>query len=210
MNLKEVIDKNSLFIKQNLLTLALGLVGLILFSYGLISLFLSLGSTREDIVFEAKENNSENISNSSENQDIKSVNLTVDIEGSVVRPGVYHLPLDSRVQDVLLAAGGLAADADRDFISKNINLATKLSDGAKIYIPGIGEDTKSITGDIMGEQININTASEEILDSLPGIGPVTIQKIVSSRPYSSIDDLLDKKIVGSKVFSEIKEKISVY
>ncbi|MBI2049700.1 ComEA family DNA-binding protein [Candidatus Roizmanbacteria bacterium] len=204
MEANELFERYKPLVKQNLLILALGLAGLILFGYGLISFFLSSHSVEEDIVFEAKEENLENI----------SVNLTIDIEGSVVKPGVYLLPLNSRVKDALVIAGGLSANADRDFISKSINLATKLSDGAKIYIPRIGENvtvsTTSIIGSIVSEQININTATEEMLDSLPGVGPATIEKIINGRPYSSINDLLDKKVVGSKVFSDIKEKITAY
>ena len=74
----------------------------------------------------------------------------------------------------------------------------------------MGTGTTSTTGSIANSQININAASEQELDSLPGIGPIYAQKIINGRPYSSIDELLSKKIVGSKVFEEIKEKITVY
>lgn len=202
MDAHELFDRYKPFVKQNLLILASGLAGLILFVYGLISLFLGSPSSQQDIVFEAKDGGSD--------QNIKNNNLTVDIAGSVVSPGVYRLPPDSRIQDALVAAGGLSAYADRNFISKNINLATKLSDGAKIYLPGIGESENSLTNITGNTQININSATEQELDGLPGIGPATIQKILSGRPYSSISELLDKKIVGSKVFSQIKDKISLY
>lgn len=210
MDLRELFDKYKPFVRQNLLILASGLAGLTLFIYGLISLFLGSSPSQQDIVFEAKDSNSENISNFSKDQNVKSSNLTIDIAGSVVSPGVYHLPLNSRIQDALVAAGGLSSSADRNFISKNINLATKLSDGAKIYLPRIGESELGLTSITGNRQININSATEQELDSLPGIGPATIQKIVSGRPYSSISDLLDRKIVGGKVFSEIQDKISLY
>lgn len=218
MDSQELFDKYKMFVKQNLLILALGFVGLTLFVYGLISLFFASSSTlsaSQDILFEANDSNSENIPISPK-EEKPTASLTVDIEGSVVSPGVYQLPLDSRIQDALVAAGGLSGSADRDYIAKAINLATKLSDGSKIYIPKIGETDKSIgigTTEVMGRlltQINVNSASEQDLDSLPGIGPVTAQKIMNGRPYSSINDLLDKKIVGSKVFDQIKEKITVY
>lgn len=194
--------------RKNLLILGLFFVGLIFLGYGLIALIGSSNSS-QDVLFEAKEARPENL---------KVTNITVDIEGSVVKPGVYHLPLDSRIQEAISAAGDLSEFADRDWLAKNLNLAVKLTDGAKIYIPRIGED-KSITGvkgaSVAGSeggfsQVNINTANKEILDSLPGIGPVTAQKIITGRPYNSIDDLLNRKIVGSKIFSQIKEKIMVY
>lgn len=216
MDLQTFVDKYYPLLKQHWLTIALGFLGLIFFGYGMISLFFASRSTSQDILFEAKDSDSGNISTSPKEENL-AVNLTVDIEGSVVKPGVYRLPLDSRIQDALVAAGGLSASADRDFIAKTINLATKLSDGAKIYIPKTGESSNSTaimgTTGIVGSavnQININSASEQELDSLPGIGPATSQKIISGRPYSSINDLLDRRIVGSKVFDQIKEKISVY
>ena len=60
------------------------------------------------------------------------------------------------------------------------------------------------------KMVNINTASETELDALPGVGPVTAQKIISNRPYQKIDDLVSKKAVGASVFSKIKDQISIY
>lgn len=208
----EFLEKYKELVKKNLLVLALGLVGMILFGYGLISLLLASKGSGEDIVFEANEDNSGNTSDS-----VKREKITVDIEGGVVNPGVYHLPFNSRIQDAISISGGLSDSADREFIAKNINLAVKLPDGAKIYIPKIGEATTNTTVmgafstlDIFETKININSASEQELDSLPGIGPVTSQKILNGRPYSSIDELLSKKIVGEKVFGQIMGKIGVY
>ena len=180
---------------------------MIFFAYGLIGLFLANKTSSDDIVFEA----------SSQKNVIEVKTIFIDIEGAVVRPGLYKLSHDSRIQDALVVAGGLAASADREYIAKNLNLATKLTDGAKIYIPRVGEaesmkgiasikeSAQALTG-----QININSATEQELDILPGIGTVTAQKIIRGRPYASIDELLSKKIVGSKVFNQIKDKITLY
>lgn len=174
---------------------------MIFFAYGLIGLFFSNKSASEDIVFEA---------NSIQQNPSEAKTIFIDIEGAVVVPGLYKLPQDSRIQDSLIAAGGLSATADREYIAKNLNLATKLTDGAKIYVPSIGEAV--IGGAVLNSssQININTGSQSGLESLPGIGPVTAAKIIEGRPYGSIDELLSKKIVGSKVFNQIKDKITVY
>ncbi|MBI2033284.1 MAG: ComEA family DNA-binding protein [Candidatus Levybacteria bacterium] len=205
MDAQELIAKYSPFIKRNLLILSLGALGMIFFTYGLIGLFLGNQSASEDIVFES----------SQEQDSQKDKTIFIDIEGAVVNPGLYKLSYDARIQDALVAAGGLSSEADREYIAKNINLATKLTDGGKIYIPIKGE-TESIKG-IIGIKggtadgaININTGSQTQLEELPGIGPVTAQKIISGRPYTSIDELLNKKIVGSKVYEQIKERISVY
>lgn len=180
---------------------------MIFFTYGLIGLFATNNTNSEDIVFEAN----------SEKNSVEVITILVDIEGAVVRPGVYKLPQGSRIQDGLISAGGLSAKADREYIAKNFNLATPLTDGAKIYVPNISEAVDGVSvlnasseGIIVGALININSSSQSQLEELPGIGPVTAQKIIAGRPYSSVDELLNKKIVGAKVFEEIKGKISVY
>lgn len=143
--------------------------------------------------------------------------MAIDIEGAVEHPGVYQIPMGSRVADALVAAGGLSSVADRERIAKTINQASKLSDGMKLYLPKTGEQTagtSQISSDTVvlaasTKLININTASLDQLDTLPGIGPVTAQKIISSRPYGSIDELTRRSVVTQSVFGKIKEKISV-
>src|SRR3989344_3599763 len=113
-------------------------------------------------------------------------------------------------------AGGFSDKANTEWIAKNLNLAAKLTDAAKIYIPFAGEelatsgsmDSTSTTGTTGNTGlININSANQAQLESLPGVGPVTAAKIISGRPYGSVDELLGKKIVGASVFEKIKEKI---
>ena len=112
----------------------------------------------------------------------------------------------------MVASGGLTELADRNWIAKNLNLALKVTDSQKIYIPKVGDTASQTflgTSDQIGstDLININSASEAQLDKLPGIGPVTAAKIINNRPYSTIDQLLEKKAVSQKVFDQIKEKI---
>lgn len=140
----------------------------------------------------------------------ESGKIKADIEGAIVKPGVYELPSGSRIQDLLIIAGGLAASADRDWISKNLNLAAKLTDGGKVYIPEIGEKADRSNTSNMPNIININTASAGELDRLSGIGPVTAQKIIDNRPYQTTEELLTRKIVGKSTFEKIKDKISTY
>lgn len=140
--------------------------------------------------------------------------LKIDVEGAVVSPGVSTLPSDARVQEALVAAGGLSSTADREVVAKTINLAAKLTDGEKIYIPKQGETVSTpISGEVLGTQtglVNINTASASELDALPGVGPATAQKIINSRPFSNINDLVAKKVVSQSVFTKIQDKIAVY
>lgn len=208
MDSKELFSKYFPVIKRHWLPLSLGALGMIFFIYGLIGLLVGNNSASDEIVFEA---------NSEKKDSDEARSIFVDVEGAVMRPGLYKLPQNSRIQDSLAAAGGLAVSADRKYVAKNLNLATKLSDGAKIYIPFLGEavsdssvlNSSSQVG-IAGNLININTSSQTQLEALPGIGPVTAQKIIAGRPYGLVDELLNKKIVGSKVFHQIKDKITIY
>lgn len=201
------------FLKQHWIATSVGLFGLMFFIYGLIVLLAS-SKASEDVVFEP----ATEVKSASAKQSI-----IVDVAGAVVKPGVYHLSSEARLQDALIAAGGLSGNADRAWVAKSLNLAAKLQDAAKIYIPTMSESSKGDTGDrgaIGGlgstgivnsnQQMNVNTASQSQLESLSGVGPVTAQKIIDGRPYSSIDELLSKKIVGKSVFGKIKDKIAVY
>lgn len=146
------------------------------------------------------------------NQATASGSLKVDVEGAVMKPGVYELETGSRVQDGLVAAGGLASGADREYVSKNVNLAAKVVDGAKIYIPKKGEPpfAPPVGGASEGQAVNINTASVAELDKLYGVGQATAEKIIAGRPYSKIEDLLEKKVLGQAIYEKIKEKVTVY
>lgn len=141
-----------------------------------------------------------------------SKKISVDVSGAVAKPGVYELEENSRVEEAILAAGGLAENANGEYVSKYLNMAQKLSDGAKIYVPKVGEQYSGGVSSVAGvkSQVNINTATQVELEALPGVGPVTASKIISARPYAKIEDLLTLKIVSQKVFDQIKDSISVY
>jgi competence protein ComEA len=138
----------------------------------------------------------------------------VDVGGAVEKPGVYSLKSDSRINDVLVLAGGFSDKADNNWVSKNLNLAQKVVDGQKLYIPFEGESSKDAPlqskGTSLTDKININSASISNLDTLWGVGEATAKKIVEGRPYGSIDELLTRKIVKANVYEEIKDEISVY
>lgn len=143
--------------------------------------------------------------------------IVVHISGAVPRPGVYALPNGARVQDVISAAGGFLAEADKDFI----NLARILEDGEKLDIPFtegfspvIPTPVQSIL--IPGDDedlININTASSFELESLPGIGPTTAQRIIEYReangPFLAIEDIINVSGIGPGTYERIKDLITV-
>ncbi|OGM30100.1 hypothetical protein A2630_04590 [Candidatus Woesebacteria bacterium RIFCSPHIGHO2_01_FULL_44_10] len=154
----------------------------------------------------------------------KNDEIVVEVSGAVENPGVYKLSDNSRIEDALIAAGGVSADADRDWMEKVINRAAKITDGQKIYIAAVGEQTGALSASIGGgnqsgsstnlasssKLVNVNTASQNQLESLWGIGPVTAQNIIEQRPYSSVQELLDKKILKSNVYERNKDILTVY
>jgi len=152
-------------------------------------------------------------------EDVSGKEIFVDIQGAVEKPDIYQLPSESRVNDVLILAGGLSAEADRSWVAMNINLAQKLIDGAKIYIPEqsdvprnppAGGKVGQVSGASLTDKININIASQSQLETLTGIGPAYAQKIIDGRPYQLIEDLLKVSGIGSKTLEKIKDKITVY
>lgn len=188
------------------LPLALGCIGLILFVYGIWNT-IQLSASREN----SSQNSFSQASVSPKANTVlgtQTGSIKIDIEGAVVSPGVYMLSKDARVQDGLIASGGLSHTADRDYVAKHIDLASKLTDGVKLYIPKIGEQNVQVSSQA-DTSVNINSASANDLDSLPGVGPATAQKIISNRPYEVLDDLVTKKAVTQKVFDKIKDKISL-
>lgn len=142
--------------------------------------------------------------------------VSVDISGAVAVPGVYKLKDGDRIEEAVKVAGGFSEKANKEYISKNLNMAQKLSDGMKIYVPFEGEVSPVsggpgvVAGSNIQANVNINTATQVELEALPGIGPVTASKIISGRPYQQIEDLQTKKIVSKSVFEKIKDSVVVY
>jgi len=130
--------------------------------------------------------------------------LTVYVSGAVATPGVYALPLGSRVDAAIQAAGGYVSGAE----SENINLAALLEDGQQIDVPGIANTSRVNAG-----RVDINTATVVELDTLPGIGPTTAQEIVNYRlehgPFQFIQDIQNVPGIGPGTFESIRDLISI-
>jgi len=189
--------------EKNKALVILGLVGLILVGIGTFSLLL----------FHQKEPEIQIISSGEENQKT----IFVHLEGAVEKPGVYELPAESRLNDLLARTGGLSAAADREWVEANLNLAQKLIDGGKIYIPEHSEVLRNPPaggegGQVRGipSKINLNTASLFQLDSLWGIGEKRANDIIKNRPYQTVEELLTRKIIPQNVFEKIKNEVVVY
>lgn len=144
--------------------------------------------------------------------------MLVDVKGAVVNPGVYEVMGDERVINVIEKAGGLKEGADET----KVNFAQRVTDEMVLYIPLIGEEGANMTistgtnpaSTSKGEEkININMASAEELQNLPGIGPSKAEAIIAHREnsglFQTIDDLKLVAGIGDKTFEKLQELIIV-
>ena len=146
-------------------------------------------------------------------KDDSNTDIYVHICGAVINPGVYQVPAGTRVYQALELAGGSSDDA---YLS-GINLADKLADGQKVYIPAEGENAEGIlstdSGGVQSVMVNINTASEAELMTLPGIGQSRAKDIINYRVkngfFESIDDIMKVSGIKEAAFEKIKDLIKV-
>jgi competence protein ComEA len=142
--------------------------------------------------------------------------VVVQVAGAVARPGVYSLPVGSRVADAIRAAGGYSADLDPRAAETKLNLAAKLQDAQAIVVPRRGETTSASSGagaaSVPEGTLNLNTATSAQLDALPGIGPATAAKIIASReqrPFTSVNDLTTRKLVTAATLAKFRDQVAV-
>jgi len=172
--------------------------------------------------------------------------IFIDLSGAVENPGVYELAAESRLSELVSLAGGFSESASEEWLSKYINLSSKLKDSQKIYIPFKWDDPINVNGqsreiatltnsytvsNYLPEKdplpqpsetsdgnpgqsetstqgtVNVNTASQEDIDGLPGIGPVYAARIIENRPYNDLSDLTERSGVPGSVLEKIQSQI---
>jgi competence protein ComEA len=134
--------------------------------------------------------------------------FVVDVAGAVRRPGLYRLRSGARIDDAIVAAGGATAKAQLDAV----NLAAPVADGEQVVVPSRGAGgaaaTPSTAGSSPSAPLDLNTATAEQLDALPGIGPVTAQKILDYRqahgPFHSVAELEGVPGIGPGRLAQLK------
>ena len=142
--------------------------------------------------------------------------ITVDVKGAVKSPGIYDLPVGSRVNDAVQKAGGLTEQAD----SKSLNLAQKVSDEALVYVPTKGEESASQqagsgapSSTSKEKKVNLNKASLEELKQVKGLGGKRAQDIIDHREangkFKSVDELKKVSGIGAKTIEKLKDYVTV-
>ncbi|HEY6541767.1 MAG TPA: ComEA family DNA-binding protein [Ktedonobacteraceae bacterium] len=144
--------------------------------------------------------------------------LHVYVIGSVRHPGVYTLPAGARVYQLLQSAGGALPQADL----VSLNLAASLTDGQEVYVLAVGESPPTYLGGVpgpgangtvtttstqSGQIVNLNTATSDEMRSILHVSSVTAQKIISARPFTSVDQLL--QVVSRSIYDKIKNSVTV-
>ena len=140
--------------------------------------------------------------------------ITVDVKGAVKSPGIYDLPVGSRINDAVQKAGGLTDNAD----SKSINLAQRISDEALVYVPSKEEATSqeahsNASNTKENKKVNLNKASLEELKQVKGLGAKRAQDIIDHREsngkFKSVDELKKVSGIGAKTIEKLKEYVTV-
>lgn len=135
--------------------------------------------------------------------------LIVQVVGAVAEPGVYEVPMDSRVMDAVSLAGGLAANAD----PASLNLARIVQDGEQIIVGATGDARSRRAASSQSEKVNINTATAQDFDTLPRIGATLAERIVAYRdqhgPFAGVESLLEVPGIGDLTLAGMRDKITL-
>lgn len=136
--------------------------------------------------------------------------IFVHVLGAVIEPGLYQLREGDRVVDAVASAGGYANGADE----AQLNLARVLSDGEQLYVPVVGElPALDAGGAVIGGKVNVNSADQATLETLPRVGPALAQRIIAWRDengrFAAIDDLRSVTGIGEKTFEGLRDLVTV-
>jgi competence protein ComEA len=148
------------------------------------------------------------------------VDVVVHVAGAVMRPGIVRVGPGARVADAIDAAGGLSPRVDAARLGRELNLAAAVADGDQVIVPS--RDDAPTTGTVAGGQagtagegdglVDLNSATAAALEELPGIGPVTAEKIIAARTeqsFATLDELVERKVVGAATLEKFRDLVVV-
>ena len=154
------------------------------------------------------------LNDSEENHETIINTVPVYVAGGVVNPGVYRVEDSALVADVIGLAGGFSSECDMKAVEQALNLADKVFEGMKIYVPRIGDQSTTggqynQGGQSVDGKTSINNASKAQLMELNGIGEAYSEKIIDARPYKKIDELISRDIIPKATYEKIKDNITL-
>jgi competence protein ComEA len=220
--MKNLLEQLNPIFQKNKIELAIVSIALLI---TLISIFLYI-STKTQPIYAQEETTIPKEKSFDKNQPTQS-KIWIEVSGAVNKPDVYEVSPEARLKDILSLSGGLSSNADKNFFARNFNLSRFLTDQEKIHVPstwevqsGLFAEQKRLVDSDSSTQsettvenssgkISINNASLEELDSLPGVGKTTAEKIIDNRPYTTVEELIDKKAVGESVFEKVQDLIEL-
>lgn len=178
--------------KKNSLALLGILIGLCLIFFGFSLLTTSQNDNSAPILVDHKDSSREKI--------------VVEIAGAVNKPGIYRVETGDRISDLLRKSDGVSKKADVYKFATTINLAQKLADSEKIYVPFLEESGGELENNGL---ISINNASQSQLETLDGIGEKRALEIILQRPYQSLEELRDKEVLSDSLFEKNKRQLKL-
>lgn len=194
-------------------------IAVLLISLGMYLFYYYIKTGREELIKNDNEEIYEEIKSNYTSVETQNKNqIVVEIKGAINNPNVYWLEEESIVEDLINKAGGLTGSAD----TTGVNRAEKLKNHQLVVIPdknNVENSNENVNilrnekDNLSSKLININTADEKELDSLPGVGPAKAQDIISYREenggFQSIEDIKNVKGIGESSFEKLKDKITV-
>ena len=209
--MEELIEK----IKEYKIIVICVCLGLVLGGFFLLKPFAQTPTKETQLQTEVTKDSTDEKEDKNQKEEVVEQDLiTVDVKGAVKSPGIYDLPVGSRINDAVQKAGGLTDNAD----SKSINLAQRISDEALVYVPTKEEATSqempsSASNNKENKKVNLNKASLEELKQVKGLGAKRAQDIIDHREsngkFKSVDDLKKVSGIGAKTIEKLKEYVTV-
>lgn len=205
-----MLEINRLFFSGRLSDKQLQLFGGVFLFFGLVSMTVGVGFLiwKRELYVQSLQR--EELSGVCPQLPDQKTQVVVNISGAVIKQGLYTLDQGSRLGDLIEMSGGFSSKADAQYVAQELNLAKSLTDGEKVYIPYLSE--RGLSGNAVKSEadkkaglVSLNQASKTELESLSGVGEKRAESIIANRPYQTINELVEKKVISETLFLELKD-----